>query len=308
MNAEAHIIQTYQNYNIIGLGEGGHGLENFHEFLRKMFENKKIQETIDIVIVEFANTAYQDVLDRYILGEEINIDDLQMIWRESTSPARLGELPIYFQLLKKIRDINIPLPQHKKIRVLGGDPAIDWKKINTLEDYKHQIGCKKETYPADIAINFGVDQMKKVLIIYSEIHLTKIGRNILGSYYPSITSTVNTTYPNAMKSIGTIYSQSFLAENQLMNLPINSIIDLADNKLGNVAADKFFQASLFKDGKEVQLFEGYKINELFDALLYVGKFDSLKRCAMPKPDFDNAYWDELNRRRKIVGLNVIPKP
>lgn len=58
-SAEDYIIEMFKNSKIIGLGEGGHHLENAHQFFQKMFENKKIQEIIDIVILEFANASYQ---------------------------------------------------------------------------------------------------------------------------------------------------------------------------------------------------------------------------------------------------------
>jgi hypothetical protein len=173
MPAEDYIIETFKDCNIIGLGEGGHGLENSHHFFHTLLHNKTIQEILDVVIVEFANTDYQAILDRYIFGETVDLDDIRKIWRESTQPGQLGEVSIYFNLLTKVRDINKKLPQNKKIRVLGGDPSINWKEINDFEDYKKQIGYRRDKFPAELAINFGIKQTKKVLIIYSEIHLTK---------------------------------------------------------------------------------------------------------------------------------------
>lgn len=307
-NAEDYIIQTFQNYNILGLGEGGHGLENFHDFLRKMFDNQKIQETIEIVIVEFANVDYQDILDKFIFGAEVDMNDLRQSWRQSGQPGRQGELPIYFELLKKIRNINKSLLQNKKIRVLGGDPHIDWKTINTVEHWKEQIGYKRETFPAELAVEFGVNQAKKVLVIYSESHLTKITDNKFDPSYPSITSTVNKISPGAMRTIGTIYSEILLSENHFKQCPLYSVIDLTSDDLGSLPAYKMFSASIYKDGKEFTVFEKYKIKELFDALLYVGPHAILRRCPMPEPNFDNEYWDELNRRRKIVGMQPILKP
>lgn len=305
MNLEDYIIQTFQDHNIIALGEGGHGLLKSHELIRQMFDDPKIQELIDIVIVEFANTDYQEVLDQYIFGEDVAINDLRQVWRESGQPGRLGELPIYFQLLKKIRKINKFLPENKKIRVLAGDPSINWKAIQTLEDWKNQIGYSREKFPAELAIKYGVTQGKKILIIYSESHLTKITDNFFDPNYPSIISTIHQKHSGVVKTIGTIYSELFLADPRLKNLPINSIIDLQEDELGNVSGAHFFQGSLYKDGKEVRSFEKYKTKELFDALLYVGQFDALKRCPMPEPDFDPEYLTELNRRRKIVGMMPI---
>lgn len=310
INAEDYIIEAFKNCNIIGLGEGGHGLENSHEFFRKMFDNKKIQETIDIVIVEFVNADYQNILDKYIFGEEVDANDLRKSLEESTQPGRQGELSIYFELLKKIRNVNKTLTQNKKIRVLAGDPSIDWNIIHNLEEYKKQVGYRRETFPAELAIEFGINHAKKVLVIYSEFHLTKVTDNKFDPNYPSITSTVNKNHSSTIMTIGTIYSESLLSEHCFKQCPLYSVIDLANDDLGNLPAHKMSSESIYniyKDDKEVIAFEGYKIKELFDALLYVGQYDSLKRSPMPEPDFDNDYWDELNRRRNIVGMKIIPK-
>lgn len=60
--------------------------------------------------------------------------------------------------------------------------------------------------------------------------------------------------------------------------------------------------SIYKDEKEIHVFQNDKIKYLFDALLYVGQYESLKRYPMPEPDSDAEYLLELNRRRRIVGL------
>lgn len=302
-SAENYIIQTFRNKNIIGLGEGGHHLENAHQFFQKIFENKQIQDIIDIVILEFANTSYQDVLDQYIFGEKVEINELRKVWRESTQSAGLfGESPIYFDLLKKIREVNANLPQAKQIRVLGGDPPIDWSAVNNLEDYGKQIGDSRQTFPAELAIRFGINEGKKVLMIYSEFHLTKVSDKNLEPTYSTITSIVNKMQSDTMKVIGIIYSQTLLSRKAFKNLLQYSAIDLSNDALGNVSATQFFESSLYKNNKEVVLFEGYQLKELFDALIYIDSFNNLQRHPpLPSIDFEKANLIELNRRRKIFG-------
>lgn len=299
INAEDYIIQTFQNCNIIGLGEGGHHLENSHHFFQKMFDNKKIQEIINIVIVEFANTDYQDILDRYILGEEVPINELRKVWRESTqSVGRFGEATIYFELLEKIRTVNLSLSENNKIRVLGGDPPIDWKAVNSLEDY-NKSNSQRDIYPAELAIEYGINRSMKVLVIYAEYHITKI-IDKTASGHPSITTYVNDRYPGAMKVIAVLDPQEFQLEEQTKNWPLYSIIDLDMGEICNLPAEKYFTQLFNKEGR-VTLFEGYKIKELFDAFLYVGPSSSWKRVDFPKSVFSDDEWNKLNRRRKILG-------
>jgi len=304
MDAEEYIIRIFQSGNIIGLGEGEHHLENSHKFLQKMFDNKKIQKTIDVVIVEFANVDYQDILDRYIFGEEVHINELRKIWRESTQCiGRFGEGIVYFELLKKIRDINTTLPENEKIRVLGGDPSIDWQSIKTREDYLKVIAAR-DTFPAGLAVDYGINQSKKVLLIYSEFHFVKINDKRFYQEHHTITTVVNSMHPGAMKVIAVLDPSTFHIEELTKNLPHYSIIDLKTSELGNLPAEKYFKEIRNKDGTVI-LFEGYKINNLFDYFLYIGPSESWKRVDFPKAVFSDDEWGELNRRLKIVGFEPL---
>ena len=307
VNAEDYILQTLHDYNIIGFGEGAHGLENSHHFLLKMFDNQKIQETIDIVIVEFANTDYQHILDKYIFGDDINLNELSNIWRESTqSPGRLGDIPVYFELLKKIRGVNLTLSLKNKIRVVGGDPSINWNTINTLNDYKDKIGFKRDTFPAQLAIDFAINDLKKVLLIYSGFHLTKVFDKTLA--HPTITTTINKQYKDLIKVIEVLNPATLQLEEQVKDLPLYSMIDLSKNEIGNLPAEKMFSSIVNNKGERLSLFDGYTAKDLFDAFIFVGLTTSWKIADIPKDiSYDNEYWDELNRRRQIVGMKPLAK-
>ncbi len=304
VNAEEYIIRTFQACNIIGLGEGGHHLEDSHKFFQKMFDNKKIQETIDVVIVEFANVDYQSILDKYIFGEDVSIKELRKIWRESTQCiGRFGEALIYFELLKKIRDVNALLPKNKKIRVLGGDPSIDWQLIKTQEDY-FKIIANRDTLPAELAIDYGINQSKKVLLIYSEFHFVKINDNRIHPEHQSITTIVNNKHSGAMNVIAVLDPSNFQIEAITKNLPLYSIIDLKTSELGNLPAEKYFK-EIFNDSGEAILFKGYKTKDLFDVFLYIGPSELWKKVDFPKAVFSDDEWNELNRRLKIIGLEPL---
>lgn len=301
VNAEDYLIKTFRKCNIIGLGEGVHHLENSHQFFKKVFDNEIIQKTINIVIVEFANANYQDILDRYIFGEEVYIDELRQIWRESTqSIGGFGEAIIYFELLKKIRSVNFTLPANKKIRVLGGDPPINWKTIKSLDDY-NKSNCQRDIYPAGLAIEYGIKQSMKVLVIYAEYHITKIMDQMASDYSPNITTYVNDRYPGAMSVIAVLNPQEFGLEKQTKNCPLYSIIDLDTDEIGNLPAEKYF-TEIFNESGKMILFEGHKIKELFDAFLYIGSSETWKRIDFPKSVFSDQEWKELNRRRQILGV------
>ena len=307
INADSFIIKSFEHSNIIGFGEGAHGLENFHQFFIKMLDNVKIQEIIDVLIVEFANTDYQDILDEYIFGKNISIKDLRKIWRESTqSPGRFGEHPVYLELLKKIREINLTLPEEKKIRVIGGDPSIDWKSITTWDEYAKEVGFNRIFFPAKLAIEHGINCDKKVLLIYSGFHLVKINDQRIDPNHQTITTVINNKRPNGMKVIEVFNPKSFELEEQVKGLPLYSILDLSKDKLGNFSAEKLF-SSIYKNGKKEILFEGFKVKELFDAFLYVGQNNTWEIREIPITDYSDEEWIELNRRRCIASMKPLNK-
>jgi hypothetical protein len=314
-DAEEYILQMFNHHNIIGLGEGEHHLLDSHLFFQKLLDNKKIQETIDIVIVEFANASHQDILDKYIFGEEVSIDELQKIWRESTQCInRFGEATIYFELLQKIRNVNFTLASNKKIRVLGGDPPIDWSLICSLADYL-KINIKRELFAANSAIEYGVKLSKKVLMIYAESHLTKISDKSRKDFLSkindksikdlwTITHDVNSKYPDTMRVVAILNPRKLQLSKKTKNWPLHSVVDLEKDEIGNLPAVNYFTQSFDKNG-QVILFDGHKIKELFDAFLYIGQSENWKYVDLHKSVFTDEEWKELNRRRKILGLKPL---
>ncbi len=305
LNATDYMIETFQHYNIIGLGEGLHGLENSHRFFQMLFDNKKIQSLINFIIVEFANTDYQDIIDKFIFGENVEIQDIRKIWRESTQCiGSFGEAPVYLNLLKKIRNINLTLPNDKKIRVLGGDPSIDWNTIHNLDDYRKKIELRK-IFPAHLAMKYGVLGNQKVLFIYSGLHLTKISDETSPETHWSITTHINKKYPGAMKVIEILNTKELHLQKETENWPLYSIIDVQENFSGELPAEKLFP-EMYNDKGKVILYRGYKIKDLFDALLYVGPTKKWKISEIPNNIFsDEKFLIELNRRREILGLKPV---
>lgn len=85
-------------------------------------------------MVEFASRSDQALLDRYIGGEDVPYTEVEHIWRDTTKVAS-WESPIYANWLAAIRQVNKNLPASRRIRVLAGDTAIDWRRIHTHSEW-----------------------------------------------------------------------------------------------------------------------------------------------------------------------------
>lgn len=66
--------------------------------------------------------------------EPVNDADLRLVWRNTTqSPLETWDEPVYEQFFRRVRAVNWTLPPGQRIRVLLGDPPIDWSTITTRQ-------------------------------------------------------------------------------------------------------------------------------------------------------------------------------
>jgi hypothetical protein len=55
---------------------------------------------------------------------------LRAVWRNTTqSPRQTWDAPVYEQFYRTVRAVNWARPGGRQIRVLLGDPAIDWVAV-----------------------------------------------------------------------------------------------------------------------------------------------------------------------------------
>jgi hypothetical protein len=94
----------------------------------------RIARTVDDIVIEFASRQSQPVLDRYIAGQDVPVEELRRVWRDTTKVAG-WESPVYARWLETIRDVNRGLPATHKSGVLAGDTKVDWSRIHTHKQW-----------------------------------------------------------------------------------------------------------------------------------------------------------------------------
>lgn len=119
-------------------------------------------QKVQLVIVEFANTADQPILDRYINGEDIPLKQLQQVWRNTCCPA-VWDSPVYFEFLAAVRDVNKHLPVTKRIRVIAGDPPADIPPT------------QRDATAVSVLKAQGLDKGGKALLLFGGGHLSYSG-------------------------------------------------------------------------------------------------------------------------------------
>jgi len=130
-NPSTVVLQAFETHDIVMLGEI-HWNKQEYQWLQSLVANPEFDEKVDDVVMEFGNSLYQKSVDRYIAGEPVPIEKVQQAWRNTLG---LGDPPpIYGDLYKAIRETNMRRRGKHQMRVLCGDPYIDWEKVKTNED------------------------------------------------------------------------------------------------------------------------------------------------------------------------------
>jgi hypothetical protein len=131
--AIAQIAKQFDEHPLIMIGEL-HRWEQLHTFLREMIRDPEFVCRADDVVVEFGNSRLQGLADRYAAGEKVTEAELQSLWRETSVPLTWNS-PVYRQFYETVREINQKHLCAHPVRIVLGDPPLDWSKINMAKDY-----------------------------------------------------------------------------------------------------------------------------------------------------------------------------
>jgi outer membrane protein OmpA-like peptidoglycan-associated protein len=128
------VIDAFGRFPLVGFSEPRHGAGGTREFLTSLVRHPRFAGTVNDIVVEFGNARYQDVADRYVAGGQVASDQLKQIWENTTVVTGVWTAPMYEGMLTEVRSLNQTLAPGKRLRVLLGDPPIDWTVVRGPAD------------------------------------------------------------------------------------------------------------------------------------------------------------------------------
>lgn len=123
---------------------------------------------VNDIAVECGNSLYQPVLDRYIAGEDVPFTEVRKVWRNTTQPM-CGYSGFFEQLFPLVRAINQKLPTTQRLRVLAGDPPIDWDKVKISEEAMNT--ANREASIVSVMEKEVLSKHRKALMLFGTFHL-----------------------------------------------------------------------------------------------------------------------------------------
>jgi hypothetical protein len=176
------ILEALRSHAIVALDAGDHGNEQGHAFRLSLVRDPDFAMTVNDIVVEFGNALYQDVIDRFAYGEDVASASLRRVWQNTTQPHFAVDLPIYEEFFRAVRAVNLSVAAERRVRVLLGDPPIDWETVQTVEDHARWL-MLRDTHAADLIRREVLARQRRALVIYGGWHLQRKNRD--SNYEPS---------------------------------------------------------------------------------------------------------------------------
>ena len=313
------ILDAFRSHSIVALSEGTtHGDEQSHAFRLALIRDPRFAATVNDIVVESGNALYQDVIDRFVRGDEVPYDSLRQVWQNTTQPHTVWDAPIYEEFYRAVRAVNASLPRERQLRVLLGDPPIDWERIRSREEIRQLSVVNplfdRDRYPADLIRREVLAKQRRALVVYGAMHLQR--RNLLFNYEPLESGAP--TIVSLLESAGATKVFSIWVNANLEKLQADvaswgkpSIAIIRGTVLG--AADFTFyypwnvERMAFIDGKLVDIardrWRSLRMEDQADAVFYPGEASTIKTSRLsPGLCADPAYMEMRLRRLGIARM------
>jgi hypothetical protein len=124
--------------------------------------------------VEFGSARYQALMDRFIGGGDVPYPELRKASQDTTAAHPGWDLPIYEEFFRAVREVNASLPGDRQLRVLLGDPPIDWHTARTREDVGRWLA--QRGYVLDVIKREVLSRKRRALVLYGDGHLRRYSK------------------------------------------------------------------------------------------------------------------------------------
>jgi hypothetical protein len=278
------ILAAFDKYEVVGM-DAAHGDKDLDDLILRLLREPSFLSKVDDVVVECGNSSYQSVLDRYIAGHEVTLREVRPVWRNTTQPM-CSVSGFYEMLFPLIRRINQRSSTGKKLRVVAGDPPLNWSKVTQQSD----VMLDRDASIASVMEKEVLSKHQRALMLFGTFHLFHANKFAP----PGLESAVQryeVKYPGVTMVIGS--AMIFDAAT-----PLPSAQEF-EKRMSSFAVPSLFQNL---QGTWLMNMNPYFFSKMVDTYLYFGPPDLLLAEPRPAEIFMNRnYMAELRRRAELIG-------
>lgn len=270
--AIASIVDAYRQYRIVGIGDA-HGNQLGEAFQLALIRDPSFRAVVSDVIVEYGNSRYQDLADRFVRGENLAPETLQRIWLDTTQQQAASlEVP---ELFTTVRALNASAPADRRLRILLGEPPIEWEHLKTADDYKTweaQPTSDQDWFGAELVRREVLAKNRRALALYGAAHFfRKVVNQSLVTILEKSQTKLFTIWTNAATELASL-------QPDVETWPVPSLARVRGTVLGRTGLSTYLGAN----AGDVSPQWLAPMEDQFDAILYLGPLSTIK-LARPRP-------------------------
>lgn len=312
VDAVTAIIDAFQSHPIVALGEGAHGNEQAHAFRVALLRDPRFAATVNDVVVECGTARYQEVMDKFIRGGDVPEATLRRAWEDTTNASPMCERPIYADYFRAVRALNASLPADRQVRVLLGEPPIDWDAIRSVDDVQKWI-AERGRHATELIQREVLARKRRALVVYGDMHFRRKDLNENGRVVPATTIAARIESA-AQGSVFTIWTNTIteLAETypEAGKWPIPSLARLRGTVLGSKPFSVFAEDAVgfvAAPGQPPPAAApapkpSIPMEEQFDAILYLGPRSGITMSRYTVGLCSDAAYMEMRLRRMTLAM------
>ena len=173
----AALVEAFRTHSVVAL-TAGHGNAIGYAFGLVLLRDARLASVVNDIVVEEGSARYQDLADRYVRGDQIPLETIRPVWRDTTQPG-LGLDEPWEAFYREVRALNASRPRERQVRVVLGDPPIEWEHVKTPADHRRWIEMR-DWFPADLMQREVVAKQRRALLFYGSMHFQR--KNIVANY------------------------------------------------------------------------------------------------------------------------------
>jgi hypothetical protein len=283
------IIKAFDSHSVVMLGEL-HGNRQQYELLRGLVFSQHFADRVNDLVLEYGNALYQGVVDRYVAGESIPVEEVQKAWRNTTAIGPPS--PIYGWLYEAVREAN--RKRHQKLRIVLGDVYVNWDRVKDREDLGPFVANRDPFYASVVKEQVMARHHRALLVAgYPHFLRSTAGPNLIEKELRVAGATTFVIVPGTNTIDG--YDDLDKRFDSWRRPPY--IVALKGNWVGQLAALPVLSGGTIPSPPG----ENLKLQEAGDAFLYLGPRDSLTQIHTTRAELQGtAYGKELERRLEIM--------
>jgi hypothetical protein len=274
VDAISGIVDVFRSHQIVALGEGVHGNNQAHTFRLALLRDRRFASVVNDLVVEFGSGRYQTVMDAFVGGADVPYAELRKAWQNTTNPTPIWDSPIYEEFFRAVRDVNASLPRERRLRVLLGEPPIDWDRVRTYAEVAQWIS-RRGTHAVDVIAKEVLAKNRRAVVIYGDSHFRRYSK--WAGSAPG--EPAGPTLLNQIEELGTtafsIWTNTTVElermQPDIASWPIPSLTKVRGTRLGGL--DFKYFAGMATDPPT-------RMENQFDAVLYLGPVSAITQSLL----------------------------